>query len=197
MKIMRRDLRKLICESVNKKRLIKESGYEEAWELILMSQEEIKRLVEDHFGLRNIDLNDPAIDEFCRKLGSIIDEMTPSVINWFDLRVIAWDGDNSKWLPIIDYYDDLGLESREIFHLAMEERDAGSNRQRQPGGIDALYDDVLSDEYASPVLLSSGGKMYAVGGRTRLFAAYAQRKEKIRVIIIKEDDLIRAKSLII
>ena len=35
------------------------------------------------------------------------------------------------------------------------------------------------DNYESPVLLFSGGKLYAVAGRTRLFAAYAQKKENI------------------
>jgi len=195
MKITRKQLRKIIHESINSRRLIKESGYEEAWELIMMSQEEIQNLVKSYFGLENIDLNDPEIDEFCQNLGKIIDEMETSTINWFDLKRISWDGDNTKWLPAIDKLTKLGMTPKEIFDLVMEVRDAGSNRERQPGGVNALYNSVLNDEYEPPVLLFTGGKLYAVGGRTRLFAAYAQRKEKIKVIVVRDDDLIRAQSL--
>ena len=196
MKITRKQLRKIIHESINSRRLIKESGYEEAWELIMMPQEEIQNLVKSYFGLENIDLNDPEIDEFCQTLGKIIDEMETSTINWFDLKRISWDGDNTKWLPAIDKLAKLGMTPKEIFDLVMEVRDAGSNRERQPGGVNALYNSVLNDEYEPPVLLFTGGNLYAVGGRTRLFAAYAQRKEKIKVILVKDDDLIRAQSLI-
>jgi len=195
MKITRRQLRKLVHESINGRRLIKESGYEEVWELIMMPQEEIQKLVKSYFGLENIDLNDPEIDEFCKNLGKIIDEMETSTINWFDLKRISWDGDNTRWLPAIDKLTKLGISPKEIFDIVMEVRDAGSNRKRQPGGVNALYNSVLNDEYEPPVLLSFGGKLYAVGGRTRLFAAYAQRKEKIKVIVVRDDDLIRAQDL--
>lgn len=193
MKLTRKQLQELINESVAQ--LINEGGYEEAWELIMMPQPEIKNLVKFYFGLENINVKDPIIDEFCKKLGLIIDQIEPSMINWIDLSTIAWDGDNKKWLPMIDKFTKTGMNPKEIFDRVMKIRDAGSNRTRQPGGIDALYKDVLLDEYEPPVLLHTGGKLYAVGGRTRLFAAYSQRKEKIRAIIVKDDDLILAQSL--
>ena len=193
MKLTKTQLQRLVHESFA--RLINESGYEEAWELIMMPQEEIKNLIQVYFGLENIDVQDPAIDEFCEELGLIIDQIEPSVINWIDLTTISWDGDNVKWLPMIDQYIEKGMRSKEIFDRIMKIRDAGSNRKRQPGGINQLYLDVLYDKYEPPVLLHTGGMLYAVGGRTRLFAAYAQRKENIRVIIIKDEDLIHAQSL--
>ena len=56
MKLTKIQLQNFVNESITK--LINEGGYEEAWELIMMPQPEIKRLVKFYFGLENIYLND-------------------------------------------------------------------------------------------------------------------------------------------
>jgi len=147
-------------------KLINESGYDEAWELLGQPVPEIKKFVKD-LGFQNDDAT-------AKKVGAIIDKIkaeTLTVDKIPGLKNLANKGNDAETLEAIKQISRKPDAEHQYVKL-MQARDAGENRKRDYD-VNGLIKAVKSGNYPPPVLLQLPSGLYVIGGRTRLYAALA------------------------
>jgi hypothetical protein len=161
--------------------VIKESSYEEAWELVGQDNDVIKSVVKQA-GYDND-------EESVNRLTSIIDSLPTEEVDYTTIRTFhnLENKSGDKGLLSKMYEISKTDDPREGYGDYMEKRDSGENRNRGYKPV-KNYDRIVNDDYESPVVLKHNQEYYVIGGRTRLYASVAANKP-IKIKILTENDL--------
>jgi hypothetical protein len=171
--------------------LLRESGYEEAGELLSQPVPEIRQFV-SALGLPSpIDWNNPQQIKLAQRLGAVIDSVPATAIAAAaipQLKNLAnKPGEDRILKQIISISGKPNAAER--YATIMNARDSAEGRKR---GYDvgSLIQSLQNGRYESPVILQLPTGLYVIGGRTRLYAALALGQQ-INVKIINANTFAR------
>lgn len=146
--------------------ILKESGYEEAWELISQPVPEIQSFVKQHGWAQD--------DNVAKQIGSIIDRLPNTQIpaaSISKLKNLANKPGEDKILSqIVSISGKPGAAEKYAEIMSARDRAEGRNRGYDVNG---LVKSLQTGNYESPVILQLPTGNYVIGGRTRLYAALA------------------------
>jgi hypothetical protein len=153
-----------------------ESSEEEAWELVLSPDANIKKTIQQ------ARLSDE--EEDIKKITLLIDSTKTTTISPSQIAKLKNFNNKSGEESLIN--DIIGIsksqDPRQSYTDYMKKRDEREGRDR---GYDPVqnYDNVVAGSYESPVLIDIDGTLYVVGGRTRLYAGLAANKNmKVKIL---------------
>jgi len=153
-----------------------ESSEEEAWELVLSPDANIKKTIQQ------ARLSDE--EEDIKKITLLIDSTKTTTISPSQIAKLKNFNNKSGEESLIN--DIIGIsksqDPRQSHTDYMKKRDEREGRDR---GYDPVqnYDNVVAGSYESPVLIDIDGTLYVVGGRTRLYAGLAANKNmKVKIL---------------
>lgn len=172
--------------------LILEKNYDEAWELFHLKGQDVRELVKNVFKLNYptpeaMD-RDPKVDKLAHQLGAYMDRLPVVSFPWN--QIPALETMDPKWVKQMLQIQNLPNAEQAYIELMNKRDEEGGPRPGGKKGNDELINDVKNDRAEPVVILKMPSKMYAVGGRTRMFAALALKKN-IRAIILTPENLVR------
>ena len=161
--------------------IIKESSYEEAWELVGQKHKVIKSIVKNT-GYKND-------EESVEKLIPIIDSLPTEEVDYSTIKTFHNLENKSSDKGLLSNMFKISKTDnpREGYSVYMEKRDSGENRNRGYKPV-KNYDRIVNGDYELPVVLKDEEKYYVIGGRTRLYASVAANKP-IKIKILTKGDL--------
>lgn len=175
------ELYRLVEESF----LSSEKNYYEAWELFHLKNPNVKKLIKNIFKLNYPNSKamdeDPKIDELAHKLGAYIDTLPVIEYSW--KKIPSLKEIDSKWIKIMQSIQDVPDVKEKYAELMAKRDNEGDERPDGKLTNERLFNDVEQRINDPVVLLKLSKNMYAVGGRTRMFAALAS-KTNIKAIIL-------------
>jgi len=153
-----------------------EGSEEEAWELVLSPDSNIKKTIQQ------ARLSDK--EEDIKKITLLIDSTKTTSISPSQIAKLKNFNNKSGEESLIN--DIIGVsksqDPRQSYTDYMKKRDEREGRDR---GYDPVqnYDNVVAGSYEPPVLIDIDGTLYVVGGRTRLYAGLAANKNmKVKIL---------------
>jgi len=159
---------------------IKEGSEEEAWELVLSPNSNIKKTIQQ------AGLSDK--EEDIKKVTSLID--STKIIPISPSQIAKLKNFNNKPGEESLINDMISVSKsknpRQSYTDYMKKRDERENRNR---GYDPVqnFDNVVKGSYEPPVLINLDGSLYVIGGRTRLYAGLAANKNmNVKIIDISQ-----------
>ncbi len=184
----------ILLEEAYLRVLLTEKNYDEAWELFSLKSPDVKKLVKNIFKLNYPDLdamnNDPKVDELAHKLGTYMDTLPTVKYPW--KKIPNLKEIDSEWIKKMQLIQNAVNPEEEYIKL-MDKRDAeGGERFGGKLTNKQLFNNIKQGIGDPVVLLNIGETTYAVGGRTRMFAALASKTD-IRAIILTPENLSRFK----
>ena len=165
-----------------------ESGYSEAWELIGHKISEVREIAKTIFNLGNYNPQDVKVDDFCIYLGAYIDKLPTTALSWEKIPTLLEM--DQKYIKLMQDIQDKP-NTRELYIQTMTKRDEDGPRPEGKLSNGVLYDTVKANKMEPPVLIHISSGLYAVGGRTRLYAALASQTN-INVIILTQQNLAKS-----
>lgn len=146
--------------------ILKENGYEEAWELISQPVPEIQSFVKQHGWTQD--------DNLAKQIGSVIDRLPSTQIpaaSISKLKNLAnKPGEDKILTQIVNISGKPDAAQKYAEIMSARDRAEGRNRGYDVNG---LIKSLQSGNYENPVILQLPTGNYVVGGRTRLYAALA------------------------
>jgi hypothetical protein len=184
----------VLLEQAYLKVLLNEKNYDEAWELFSLKSPDVKKLVKNVFKLNYPDLetmnNNPKVDELAHKLGAYMDTLPIVKYPWGKIPNLKEIDLN--WIKKMQLIQN-SVNPEEEYIKLMDKRDAeGGERYGGKLANKQLFNNVKQGIGDPVVLLKLGEITYAVGGRTRMFAALASKTD-IKAIILTPENLSRFK----
>lgn len=175
------ELYRLVKESF----LSSEKNYYEAWELFHLKNPAVKKLTKNLFELdysspEAMD-KDPKVDELAHKLGVYIDTLPVVEYSWKEIPNLKEI--DPKWIKIMQSIQDLPNVKEKYVELMTKRDNEGDERPDGKLTNERLFKDVEQGINDPVVLLKLSKNVYAVGGRTRMFAALAS-KTNIKAIVL-------------
>jgi hypothetical protein len=174
--------------------VLTESNYHEAWELFHLGKDDgnVRKFVKDVLKINNDDpdkLNkDPKIDTLAKNLGSYMDTLPVTDFPWNQISNLKTIDQN--WVKeMLSIQNKPNVEEEYVRLMDRRDKEGGE----RPGGKlenSKLFNLVKSKTAEPVVILKLPTGMYAVGGRTRMFAAVAS-KTNIRAIILTSENLLK------
>ncbi len=184
----------LLLEEAYEKVLLNEKGYDEAWEMFHLKGSDVQQMNKELFGFNyetpeamNKDSN---VDVLAKRLGVFIDKLPAQKFPWNKITELKTM--DPKWLKAFQSIQESPNVEQECVKL-MSQRDAEG--EPRPGGKktnEEIINDVKHGLGDPVVLLKMPTAFYAVGGRTRMFAALATKTD-IKAVILTPEILQRFK----
>lgn len=185
----------VLLEEAYEKVLLCEKGYDEAWEMFHLKGTDVQKMNRELFGFKyktpeKMD-KDSKVDVLAKKLGAYIDKLPVQKFSW--KKITELKTMDSKWLKAFQSIQESPNVEQECIKL-MSQRDAEG--EPRPGGKktnEEILNDVKNGLGDPVVLLKMPSTFYAVGGRTRMFAALATKTD-IKAIVLTPEILQKFKD---
>ena len=170
--------------------LLNEDGYEEAWEMFHLKGSDVQKMNRELFGF-NYETpeamnKDPKVDMIAKSLGTFIDKLKIQKLPWN--KIPGLKTMVPKWLKAFQSIQDSPNVEQECVKLMLQRDAEGGPR---PGGKkpnEKIIKDIKEGLGDPVVLLKMPSAFYAVGGRTRMYAALATKTD-VRAIILTPEIL--------
>jgi len=178
----------VLLEEAYEKVLLCEKGYDEAWELFHLKGTDVQKMNKELFGFNyktpeEMD-KDTKVDKLAKRLGAFIDKLSVQKFSW--KKITELKTMDSKWLKAFQSIQESPNVEQECIKL-MSQRDAEG--EPRPGGKktnEEILQDVKKGLGDPVVLLKMPAAFYAVGGRTRMFAALATKTDIKAIVLTPE-----------
>lgn len=162
-----------------------EKNYYEAWELFHLKDPAVKKLIKNIFELdypnpEAMD-EDPKVDELAHELGAYMDTLPATKYPWEKIPNLKEM--DSKWIKAMQSIQNAPNVKKEYVELMTKRDDEGDERPDGKLANETLFSDVEQGKNDPVVILKLKENAYAVGGRTRMYAALAS-KTNIKAIIL-------------
>lgn len=122
-------------------------------------------------------------------ISDYIDSIKTQTINWQDipklLNFLIYNGEEKFVEKLKNILQGTPVEEiKKIYIDLIKEKDKTYNRpsrdeKNNDSRISGIINSIVNNNYDPPVLLSYNNKLYCIGGRTRLFACIALKKNPI------------------
>lgn len=170
--------------------MLLEKNYDEAWELFGHIEPEVKKLIKNIFKINNDNVEimnkDPKVDELAHKLGAYMDTLPVTKFPWNQIPNLKEIDQN--WIKKMQSIQNSSNVEAEYVKIMTQRDNEGGERFGGKLTNDTLFKNVKQGLGDPVVILKLPNAMYAVGGRTRMFAALAS-KTNIKAIILTPEIL--------
>ena len=178
----------ILLEEAYTRVLLQEKNYDEAWELFSLKSQEVKDLVKKVFKLNYPSLdamnNDPKVDELAHKLGDYMDSLPVTKYYWSQIPNLKEIDQN--WIKKMQTIQNAENVEQEYIKLMTQRDKEGGERYGGKLGNNTLFNNVKNGLGDPVVILKTPSASYAVGGRTRMFAALAAKTDIKAIILTPE-----------